>query len=451
MILKKSAWAWGSAALFFLLTTAHGKILPLPNKIYKKGSEKLISDDNKVRPPEKIPAEFKSPSPDKPWLMRMMIRDLDRGMFISLPIIDTDPNRGTTYGLMPIWVFQGKNDDRIRHIHAPSITYNPTFEWVPTYRYYFYPTDKAFVNLQGSLPSTANPDLTGEAEDLDFLGRGIAVNARVEYDVDGSNRFFGVGPDSREADETNYTRKFLGYFMRVGLPVFQGSKWKWNMAHRLAATRIAAGKVDTIPDIGVTFPEHTPSHWHQDSEVQFFMDFDSRDNAVTTLTGSYVKLSIESGQRVFASEHTFTRYTIDMRYFYRHDEDAIMSTAGRLRFEQLIGDVPFHLLPSLGGKKIHRAYGERRFVDKGMFTTTLEERFRVLRIKTAGVMTDIELAPFIGIGSVFRSPGKVHRKFLRPVFGGAIRAIARPQVVGSIDFGVGQEGPAIFMDINYSF
>ncbi|MCP4619897.1 MAG: hypothetical protein GY844_26105 [Bradyrhizobium sp.] len=66
-------------------------------------------------------------------------------------------------------------------------------------------------------------------------------------------------------------------------------------------------------------------------------------------------------------------------------------------------------------------------------------------------MTELEIAPFVGVGNVFRQPGKAKAKYLRPVFGGAIRAIARPQVVGSVDFGIGQEGPAIFMDINSSF
>jgi hypothetical protein len=37
------------------------------------------------------------------------------------------------------------------------------------------------------------------------------------------------------------------------------------------------------------------------------------------------------------------------------------------------------------------------------------------------------------------------------VFGTSLRAVAKPQVVGSLDFGVGREGLAVFMDINYSF
>src|SRR6185312_6541501 len=78
-----------------------------------------------------------------PGALRWMLKPLKRGMFVRLPIIDTDPNRGITYGVMPILVLQGENDDRIKQIHAPSLTYNKDFKLSPTYRYYYYPEDDA--------------------------------------------------------------------------------------------------------------------------------------------------------------------------------------------------------------------------------------------------------------------------------------------------------------------
>jgi hypothetical protein len=71
--------------------------------------------------------------------------------------------------------------------------------------------------------------------------------------------------------------------------------------------------------------------------------------------------------------------------------------------------------------------------------------------RTAGVTTEIQVAPFVGLGSVFDTPQESTAKTVRPVFGAAVRAVARPQVVGSVDFGVGREGLSVFTDINYSF
>ena len=47
----------------------------------------------KVPPKEEIPAA-----------LRWLLHPHKRGMMLNLPVVDTDPNRGVTYGVMPIWV-----------------------------------------------------------------------------------------------------------------------------------------------------------------------------------------------------------------------------------------------------------------------------------------------------------------------------------------------------------
>ncbi|MEE8424752.1 MAG: BamA/TamA family outer membrane protein, partial [Elusimicrobiota bacterium] len=278
-----------------------------------------------------------------------------------------------------------------------------------------------------------------------------AVSGRVAYDREGSLRFFWIGNNTQQADETNYLQKTIGYFWRVGLPIFRDSKWKFNFAHRLSGEKIDNGVFDTLPGIRDRFPEYSADHFHQDSEFQLFIDYDTRDSALTTSEGSYLKFLIENARPGFGGEFTFQRYGIDMRHFHRWDDEGSMITALRYKFEQVLGSAPFYLLPSLGGRTVHRAYGRGRYVDKGLATVTLEQRIIVYKIKVAGVTTELELTPFMGLGTVFAAPKHMARRYMRPVFGGAVRAIARPQVVGSIDIGVGQEGPAVFMDINYSF
>lgn len=98
-----------------------------------------------------------------------------------------------------------------------------------------------------------------------------------------------------------------------------------------------------------------------------------------------------------------------------------------------------------------RKAGDGRFTDRGAMFGQIEQRFIFLQKKMSGVTTDFEVAPFFGLGEAFDNPTAATARYTRPVLGTAIRAIARPQVVGSLDLGVGQEGVAVFMDINYSF
>ena len=188
-----------------------------------------------------------------------------------------------------------------------------------------------------------------------------------------------------------------------------------------------------------------------DGELELFMDYDTRDGAVTATQGAYSKIFIDNAQKAFGSEYAFQRYGFDSRYFYKPAPGSRFVTAGSVRYMQLIGTAPFYLMPQLGGKYVFRAYGTGRYIDRGVLAANLEERISVYKVPVAGVVTEFEVAPFIGLGSVFTSPGHMAARYARPVIGGAVRAMARPQVVGSIDFGIGQEGLAIFMDINYPF
>ena len=105
----------------------------------------------------------------------------------------------------------------------------------------------------------------------------------------------------------------------------------------------------------------------------------------------------------------------------------------------------------MGGKYSLRAYGDGRYADRGTATLNVEDRIKLYEAKTAGVTTEIQIAPFVGLGEVFDNPQVAAAKYARPVVGSAIRAVVRPQVVGSVDFGVGREGLSVFTDINYSF
>ena len=171
---------------------------------------------------------------------------------------------------------------------------------------------------------------------------------------------------------------------------------------------------------------------------------------MTTSRGFFFQTYAEYAVRGFLSSYDYSRYGLDGRYF-RPWEGKDTATAARLKYEQLRGDAPFFLKPSLGGKYNLRAYGAGRYVDRGMAVASVEQRFIVHREKMAGVTAELEIAPFVELGSVFDLPKRASRRYARPAYGAAVRAVARPQVVGSVDIGVGQEGVSVFMDINYSF
>jgi hypothetical protein len=406
-------------------------------------------ENNEMVPRREIPKALEEPEAPAPWL-RWMLHPLKRGMWIRLPIMDTDPNRGITIGVMPIWVFKEEDGERIKQIHAPSLTFNKHFGPTPTYRYYYYPQDDAALVMRASIGKYER-EVMGHYEDQTFRGTDYDVLLRVQYNVDAGNRFFGIGPDTSHTKEANYKEDYIRLRVGGGMPLSTGSPWRAHIVDHLQAEGIDNGPLPGLAGFDTTFPGAAPEHRQQSNELRVTVDYDTRDHATTTTEGAFFQVFREHSFRGFASSFEYNRTGADGRGFYRWNSPQKMVTAVQVRAEQLYGNPPFWMLSKLGGKYSLRAYGEGRYVDRGAASANVEQRFTLFDTKMGGVTTEFEVAPFVGIGTVADTPGRMSARYARPVFGGAVRAVAKPQVVGSVDFGVGQEGLAVFMDINYSF
>ncbi|MBI5631008.1 MAG: BamA/TamA family outer membrane protein [Elusimicrobia bacterium] len=419
-------------------------ILPVLGWSQEGGPQDLL-------PKREMIQQVEPPSPETPKALRWMLKPIKKGILVRLPIVDTDPNRGVTAGVMPIWVIQDEKQDLIKHIHAPSLTYNRNFGFIPTYRYYYYPASNAALILRGSASGQAEREFLGHYDDGSFAGTPVDLELMLQYNVDAGKRFFGLGPASPKSAESNYIEDIIQYKVGAGLPLAPESHWRIRLADHLQAFRLSNGPIANLPSFSATFPGVAPIHRQQSHDMRLAVNYDTRDHAVTTSRGAYLETFFESSTRDLASSYDYTRWSVDARYFrpWPNREGKVLGI--NLKYEQLLGNAPFWLLPSLGGKYNQRAYGAGRYVDRGMMALNLEQRFTFWSARMAGVKTEFELAPFTGLGSVFDNPGKMTRRHMRPVYGAAVRAVAKPQVVGSIDFGLGQEGLAVFMDINYSF
>lgn len=406
-----------------------------------------------IVPARKFPQEVQqAPKQEEaPWILRWMIRPLRRGIWIRLPVMDTDPNRGITGGIMPIWVVQGEKDDRIREIHAPSLTYNSNFKFVPTYRYYYYPQEDAALAARGSVSKYEN-EAMGQYEDNGILGSEYDVMLRAQYNQDAGQRFFGFGPAAPRSGEANYKENYWMGRWAVGSPLFQGSKMRVRLSQHYKASRILDGPLPNLPQFRTAHPGQFSDRTQQVTETRVSVDYDTRDHGVTPSEGALLQVFAETSAQGFMSMYDYDRYGGEGRLIIPWTAEQDKVFAAQVRLEQLAGNSPpFWLMPRLGGKYSLRAYGEGRFVDRGLATANIEQRFNLLEKKMAGVVTQFQVAPFAGVGTVYDRPALARAKYARPVFGLATRAVAKPQVVGSVDFGVGQEGLSVFMDINYSF
>lgn len=390
------------------------------------------------------------------WLMvvvNALVRPLDRGMLALFPLIDTDPNRGPTVGLLPVLMLQDRGRRRVTEIHAPSLAYNGIFGVIGTYRLFLYPTPLSQFAARVSWASNVNRNANAEYRTRNLLDLGLSLLARVEWLRDGSLRFFGFGPGTDPADETNYTQDLVYYRLRTGLPIGLGGRLAVFLEQGVRFDRILEGPIDDLPDLVDVRPALARPEFERLTSYGLSVAYDARDNGIATTVGGLV----EGGVLVYAPhpfrlDADFWHLFLDLRSFFRRSPASRWVFAGQIRFDQMVGDdIPFYVQPTLGGKFSLRSFGDRRFTDEGRVFANFEARFLAWDLVVRGVPLEAWLDPFVGAGTVFETPADIEFEELQWAVGGAVRIVARPQVVGSIDVGYGPEGVAVFMDIGYSF
>ncbi len=417
----------------------------------RQTNEAVHESPELVPAPTKVPDELRKPE-KAPWMVRWLVHPRPAGMFLNLPVIAADPNRGITVGVLPIWVIPNKVTGRIEQIHAPSFTYNKTFSFIPSYRYYYYPSPVESLVVRGSASVLAEHEALLMYQNRRLFDTLYDFYFRGEYSVDGSNRFYGFGPATPKSGESVYTEDNIGYDVALGHPIGTSDHhWRTRFSDHFMGEKFYAGKIPNLPSITDAHPGLVAVHRQEDNEVRAAVEYDTRDSMVTTSKGAYLNAFAGKSLTGFASAFDYERYGFDGRYIHPWPGDVKTATAAQFKFEQVLGQAPFWLQSHLGGKYSIRAYGDDRFTDRGVMFAQIEQRIIFYQKKLSGVTTDFEVAPFAGVGEVFDNPTVAQARYARPVVGTAVRAIARPQVVGSLDFGIGQEGVAIFMDINYSF
>ena len=124
--------------------------------------------------------------------------------FIPIPEVGTDPNGGTTAGLLLVFLFVDEHKQIYRIVNG-DLTHNSTLGVGGSLQVLSYPSDDTFWSATAGM--TEHIDRTVDL----FYSTGLtrdrwwSFEGRLLFDRDPTERFFGLGNDSRSGDETNYT------------------------------------------------------------------------------------------------------------------------------------------------------------------------------------------------------------------------------------------------------
>lgn len=302
--------------------------------------------------------------------------------------------------------------------------------------------------------------------DLPQPGGGVIVEERswlrasVGYDVIRTRRFYGLGADTQEDDETSFTEAtgFLRGLGQWSLPN-PGSDWIASAGVRYEHHDLADGLVS---DAGQTTGEYPGLIAEgDDHDAVWFtagLRYDTRDSLHHAYRGFHLGVDLDaapvqsrsmSGTIVSASGG----YVLAVPSFFHDGGDADEENPPTdtvvigAFVKDCIGDIPFWALPSLGGSDTLRGYIGNRFTGRAAWHAAIEWRTwpvpRGVRFTDAIRIERLGLALFAEMGSVADDARDLDEATVHSSVGIGARLAIERTAVFRIDTGFSDEGPAV--------
>jgi outer membrane protein assembly factor BamA len=371
--------------------------------------------------------------------------------FIPIPEIITDPNEGNTVGLLAVTLFLDEKD-QIQYMLAPDFRYNDTKGSFPTLRFFGYPTPTRRYSVLIGKSTTKDEDYELEFSDRGLWDGRAFVLASAVHERDSTDRFFGFGNDSSELAESNYTENNTLAQVTPGVWVLPSVNLSYRM--RIRRFEVERGQVESLPFIGAEHPETRNRgleggvYWAH----RVALTYDTRDSSDIPRQGALALAYAELADRHLGSSTSFVKFGLGWRDFIPlRKGNPILALRAGADYTSGEKNTPFFELSSLGGRRTLRGFGSDRFIDFNRFLATAELRTRVYGRHLFGVNFELELAPFVETGEVFRHVTQSPVSDLHWVYGIGFRGVVRPQIVGFVDVGRGSEGTAVFTGVDYPF
>ena len=382
--------------------------------------------------------------------------DLSRLPFLPIPSVGTDPNSGTTVGILPVWLRSDEKHD-INRIIAPDLTHNPYFGWGVHGRLFSYPSQDTQWSIVAGVKERVERGIDMEYQ-IGRLREGpFTSTTDVDFDRDGTPRFFGIGNNSEQTAQTNYTAQTVLIQEQLGWNL----TYHWQLLYtiRKRIVHVLPGTLSGIPSIQTRFENLSGLGTSSELLNRYSIVYDTRDDLTAPRHGMRIAVYGGAASRggIF-NDSLYSEAGGDARGYWSLREDTVFAVHMSLRYLPRTERLPFWALSSIGGDTSDvgggqplRGFGAGRFYDRDAFSASAEVRHVFWGFDAEATHVDLEIAPFVDVGQVFHRTSTFPSENLHKVGGVGFRAIARPSVVGYVDVGYGDEGAAVFTGLNYPF
>jgi outer membrane protein assembly factor BamA len=266
----------------------------------------------------------------------------------------------------------------------------------------------------------------------------FSFDIKAEYDKLLKNSFYGIGPDSRDSDLTNFMfeKKELQLTLGRGFSpsiVFQGSYVLRDVGY--ASVRDGTFR-DMLESIGGQFSPF----------VSLLFRYDTSESQIHPTRGIRFEFQSDFAADFLGNKKAdFFRFNWDFR-MYKLLFGSNDVVAFRILVQKISGNnIPLFEMSVIGGSSTQnalRGYPMNRFLDRGKILTNLEYRFPLWR-KVGGNI-------FVDAGSVWPSFTQINIQKFVAAAGWGLRYYLK-NFCARFDMGFSEEGMRIYFNFNHVF
>ena len=373
-----------------------------------------------------------------------------KGGYTVIPLPAFSYNRNESYWIGTLVPILKANDkEQIEDIFAPMYLHNRFIDESFSFSYYGYRQETIQYRVIAGYATKVERQVELSFKDTGAGGGRYILAAEGNWFKNAFARFFGIGNRRTEQDETTYTAREANIRLSAGLNLGQNFSILWTERYR--NVRVEDGVIPSLPQTKFQFPGLEGIDGAQIFGHRLTALYDSRDNLLTPVKGTYASAYFELGHNLIHDQpDRWFRLAIDARHLIPHASGR-MVFVGRVMIDKVFSQgIPFYERPTLGGENTLRGFGLQRFVDDNLYLVNLEERIRLYEKRIFDNPIEFEVAPFLDFGRVnnhFFS--RLAKTQFNPGVG--IRALSRPNVVGRLDIAHGKDGTNVFVGLDYPF
>ena len=297
----------------------------------------------------------------------------------------------------------------------------------------------AFVDVSAAISWRMYNMVQGRFELPDLAGKHLSLGTQVMWQDQTQINYFGVGPDSSEANQSQYRMQSVNAVAYASVkPVTSltiGAEY--GFLRRPDILSPGGTFKPVFPTTGDQFPidpgvaaGFQPNFLHGELSIAS----DTRDHRSRPTTGGVYRAALTTFADRTDGTFTFRQYEAEGAQFVpvMKDRDWVLAFHGWGVVSDVPQghDVPFYLLPSLGGNNTLRAYHDYRFHDRNLVVVSAESRW--------ALFTHLDGAIFVDAGNVAARAQDLNLR--KTSYGAGIRLHTDKATFARADVAYGAEG-----------